>query len=237
VHWAFISCGLWLTLTGYAIAQPPAEVLDLSRWKLTLPVDTDLPGRPDEIVQPKLSEFLDPGHFFVREKGIVFRAPCGGIPTRGSSYPRCELREMAAGGRDETAWSTDDDRLHTLSLKAAITQTPKRKPHVVCAQIHDNKSDLLMVRLEGEKLFIERTEGGDVMLERRYKLGTPFTLKLAAGSGHVKAWFNGDLKIDWPISRAGCYFKAGCYTQSNPDRGDDPANYGEVVVYELTVSP
>jgi hypothetical protein len=143
---------------------------------------------------------------------------------------------MAAGGKNEIGWSTADDGLHTLSLKAAITKTPKRKPHVVCAQVHDAKSDLLMVRLEGEKIFIERSQGGDVMLERRYRLGTAFTLKLEAGGGRVKAWFDGDLKMDWPISRAECYFKCGCYTQSNPDRGDDPTDYGEVVIYELDLN-
>jgi poly(beta-D-mannuronate) lyase len=92
-----------------------------------------------------------------------------------------------------------------------------------------------MVRLEGEKLFIERTEGDDVMLDRRYRLGTAFTLRLEAGHGRVKAWYEGEQKMDWPISRSGCYFKAGCYTQSNEARGDDPADYGEVEVYELTV--
>jgi hypothetical protein len=224
----------FLCLIQALAVEPPAQVFDLGAWKLTLPVDTDLPGRPDEIVQPQLATFFDPEHFFTKDRAIVFRAPCGGVPTRGSTYPRCELREMAAGGKAEIAWSTADDVLHTLTLKASITHIPARKPHVVCAQIHDAKSDLLMIRLEGEKLFIERGEGGDVMLDRHYQLGTPFDVKIEAGQGRVKTWFNGEEKMDWPIQRSGCYFKAGCYTQSNPDRGDDPAAYGEVIIYELT---
>lgn len=221
---------------GPALAtDPPSRVLDLSGWKLTLPVDTELPGRPDEIVFPTLASFADPAHFFVRDQGVVFRAPCGGVTTRGSSYPRCELREMAPGGKEEAAWSTTDTALHTLHLTAAINQLPARKPHVVIAQIHDAKNDLLMVRLEGDKLFIERQEGGDVPLHRPYVLGTPLDIKIAAGSGRVQAWLGGELKMDWPVARKGCYFKAGCYTQSNPQKGDNPADYGEVVIFQLAL--
>lgn len=34
----------------------------------------------------------------------------------------------------------------------------------------------------------------------------------------------------------GCYFKAGVYTQSNPDQGDAADAYGEVVIRDLVVS-
>ena len=214
-------------------ADPPSRVLDLARWKVTLPVDTDLPGHPDEIVPRALAQLVDPAHFFVRDQGVVFRAPCGGVTTRGSSYPRCELREMAPGGKDEATWSTTDTAPHTLHFTAAITKVPARKPHVVIAQIHDAKNDLLMVRLEGDKLFIERQEGGDVPLQRPYVLGAPIDIKIEAGAGRIQAWLGGELKMDWPVNRKGCYFKAGCYTQSNPQNGDDPADYGEVVITAL----
>src|SRR5688572_26668039 len=81
-------------------AEPPAGRLDLASWKLTLPVDTDLPGRPDEIEHPRLDTFSDSAHFFMSADGlgVGFRAPCGGVPTKGASYPRCELREMQPDG-------------------------------------------------------------------------------------------------------------------------------------------
>ncbi len=44
-------------------ADPPAKTLDLSLWKLTLPIDTSHPGRPDEIVAPALATFVSPGIF------------------------------------------------------------------------------------------------------------------------------------------------------------------------------
>lgn len=89
--------------------------------------------------------------------------------------------------------------------------------------------------VEGKKLFIERNKTGDVELDPDYKLGTPFDLKLQASGGHIKVWRNGALKMDWEVSRSGCYFKAGCYTQSNPGKGDTPDSYGEVVIRRLRV--
>jgi poly(beta-D-mannuronate) lyase len=227
-----------LFICGSAVAvEPPARLLDLSCWKLTLSVDTDRPGRPDEIEQPLLDAFADSRNFFVDEqvKGVVFRAHCGGATSKGSSYPRCELREMRPGGNGEAAWATDDGASHSMTARIAITKTPPVKQHVVCAQIHDANDDVLMVRLEGTKLFVERNSKGDVMLERNYSLGTPFDLKIQAGAGRIRLWHEGILKLDWESSRKGCYFKAGCYTQSNPSKGDDPGSYGEVVIYGLHV--
>lgn len=219
-------------------AALPGEILDLSRWKLTLPIDTDRPGGPDEVRPPDLAAFSDRTCFFVdpARRAVIFRARCGGNTTRGSRYPRCELREMEAGGRAEVSWSTDDgDAVRTMILRAAVTATPRVKPHVVLAQIHDDEDDVLMVRLEGAKLFIEREGQADVVLTPRHALGTPFTLRIAAGGGRVRAWFDGREALDWAVSRKGCYFKAGCYTQSNVRAGDDADAFGEVAIYELSV--
>jgi len=235
-----------LLITVSAPAKPPdrpAKVLDLSCWKLTLPVDTDRPGRPDEIAQPQLKSFVDTKYFFANNAGdgVVFRAPCGGATTKGSKYPRCELREMnrptdtASTAGTKAAWATDDGKTHTMTMKVAITKTPSVKKHVVCAQIHDADDDVMMVRLEGSKLFVERNKTGDIMLDRKYKPGTPFDLKIQVADGHIKVWHNGDLKMNWKLSAKRCYFKAGCYTQSNPDKGDDANALGEVVIYKLNV--
>jgi poly(beta-D-mannuronate) lyase len=224
---------------GRAGDAVPARVLDLSGWKLTLPVDTDRPGRPDEVEKDALQSFAAPGFFFVNDAGdgVVFRAPCGGATTRGSGFPRCELREMKPGGGDEIAWSTDDAAIHVLAARMAVTRTPPVKPHVVCAQIHDAEDDLLMIRLEGRKLFVERNDAGDVELDREYELGRWFDLRIEAGGGRVGVWYNGVRKLDWKVSRAGCYFKAGCYTQSNPSKGDRPDACGEVVIRRLSIAP
>ncbi|MCA8990199.1 MAG: polysaccharide lyase family 7 protein, partial [Planctomycetaceae bacterium] len=213
----------------------PAEILDLSNWRLTLPIDTKHPGSPDEVEQPELSTYFDHRYFFPHESGqaIVFRAHCGGGTTKGSRFPRCELREMEAAGTERAEWNTNGKEIHVLQMDVAITATPARKQHVVCVQIHDAEDDLMMVRLEGKKLFIERNQVGDVPLDNEYHLGDRFRFKIEAGKGTVRVWHQEELKMTWLISRKGCYFKAGCYTQSNPEKGDASESFGEVVIYNL----
>ncbi|QDT17941.1 polysaccharide lyase family 7 protein [Alienimonas californiensis] len=225
---------LSLFTTGDAPATPGAA-LDLGGWKLTLPVDTPRAGSPDEVPAGELGTFVDPRFFFLSDQpsGVAFRAPCGGRTTKNSGYPRCELRELTADGAKPAAWATGDGGRHTLTATLAVTALPAVKPHVVCAQIHDADDDLLMVRLEGRKLFVERNDVGDVPLDGDYRLGTPFELKIEAADGVVRVWYEGELKLSWPVKAKGCYFKVGCYTQSNVAKGDAADAYGEVVVSRL----
>jgi hypothetical protein len=236
------SLGLMVLLFAFsatrAAAEAPGQFLDLSHWKLTLPVGSQGSKDAEEIRQPQLATYQDRTCFFVdpKSKGVVFRAACGGATTKGSKYPRCELRELYGDGKDSSAvWSTSGSGTHILTATLAVTHLPEYKKHVVCLQIHDAKDDLLMVRLEGQKLFVERNKTGDVELDPNYPLGTFFDVKIEAGGGHVRLSYNGAPKMDWEQSRKGCYFKAGCYTQSNTQKGDAPDAYGEVVIRKLSV--
>jgi hypothetical protein len=236
--WAWpLAAGLLIVASaGDALGELPSEVLDLTHWKLTLP--TPKPGgmNADEVAGPALRQLQLEDVFFVRNDppGVVFRARCNGATTKGSKYPRCELREMS--GKNEASWSTNDPKWRVLTARMAITATPRNKKHVVCAQIHDAKDDVLMLRLEDRKLLIERNEDGDVVLARDYTLGTPFDLRMAAGHGRIVVSVDGREGLDWKCSRQGCYFKAGCYTQSNEKSGDNGESYGEVVIDSLTLS-
>ncbi len=218
-----------------ASAEVPAGILNLQSWQLTLPIDRDGDDRPDLVDTRKLATFADPKFFHVNDaqSGVVLRAHCGGVTTRNSSYPRCELRELTADGKRLADWSTADAVVHRLSVRLSIEHLPKVKPHVVCVQIHDADDDLMMVRLEREKLFIERNDLPAVMLNRHYALGTSFDVVIEAGRGRVRVFYNADLKMDWNIDAPGCYFKAGCYTQSNISKGDDAEAYAEVVIDRL----
>ena len=107
-------------------AEPPADVLDLSSWLLTMPIDSDRAGSPDEIKQPELAAFQSSQFFYVNgsaddsKRTVVFRAPCGGSTTKGSRYPRCELREMTDSGRTRASWSTADQIAHTMGGFIAV---------------------------------------------------------------------------------------------------------------------
>lgn len=234
-----VACALvWMSLLATILAADyPDSVVDTKDWKLTLPFAA--PGETRAAEVSHLHRFVEPNCFFFDSvrKGVVFRASCGGAVTGRSQYPRCELRERRIRSKlgAEPDWATTDLGVHVLDATLAITHLPDHKPQVVCAQIHDAQDDLLMIRLEKDKLFVERNQNGDVELDPHYKLATFFELKIIAGQGGVKVRYNGDQKLDWKVSRDGCYFKAGCYTQSNVDKGDAPDAYGEVVIRRLEV--
>jgi poly(beta-D-mannuronate) lyase len=206
--------------TAAAVLLALAQEIDLGPWKLTLPT-----GAPQEIQDP--SGFSSE-HFQRSPHGLRFRAPVEGATTRGSSYPRCELRERDA------AWSTTRGT-HVLTIRQAITRTPTRKPHVVAGQIHDARDDVVMVRLEGRRLFVEG-RGKDLgVLHPDYLLGTFFTVRIEASGGRIRVDFDGARKVDVERAAEGCYFKAGVYPQSNPSQGDAAGDYGEVLVRSLSI--
>ncbi|MDF1657491.1 MAG: polysaccharide lyase family 7 protein [Verrucomicrobiales bacterium] len=204
------------------------DMFNLGIWKLTIPMDDDGDGVADEVTMPLLRYFEDPDFFHLSETGdsVVFRAVCGGATTKNSSYPRSELREMKKDSKTKASWSTTSG-VHNMTVEFAINKVPKKKQHVVAAQIHDEENDLVMVRLEGKKLFLERHEEEDFMLVEDYKLGTFVKLMIIADNGRIRFFLGGKQLLEWKVEAEGLYFKVGCYTQSNPEKGDKPDDYGE----------
>lgn len=222
----------------------PAHVLDLTNWKLTLPVGEER-DEADEVEQPKLKKFQDPKYFHVNKAGdgVVFRAHAGGATTSGSGYPRSELREMKDNGEEQADWSNKSGT-HTMTVVQAITATPKVKPEVAAGQIHGEEDVVAMVRLEKKHLFVE-SDGDEVGdLDNDYKLGTKFKLVMKATPDGVTVTYNDKKTVKIDEVGGGNYFKAGCYTQASdhPQDDDDPDQkydkpeaYGEVVIYSLKV--
>lgn len=211
----------------------PGEVFDLANWYLTLPTGT--PEHPDTVHQPDLATYSSP--FFRLDDsrtGVVFTANAGGATTKGSKYPRSELREMA--GTQEASWSNVTGT-HTLSLHGAVLSLPPVKPEVVVAQIHDEDDDVLLVRVEEDELLVEWDDGdSQAILDPAYRLGAAYDLRIVAMRGRVEVYLGGERKAEIPRSGSGWYFKAGCYLQSNVDRGDAADAVSEVVISQLTVS-
>jgi len=215
----------------------PSAVLNLANWKLTLPVNTAHAGSPDEILQPELNGFQDLNYFHVNtaRNAVVFSAPCGGATTSGSGYPRSELREMINNGTSNAGWSTTSGT-HTMEITQAITHLPDVKPDVVAGQIHNANDDVIVFRLEGSKLFVDQNGVNGPVLTANYRLGDVFTVKFVARNGGVECYYNGQYIYTYMINSSGCYFKAGCYTQSNTSKGDAATAYGEVVISRLTIT-
>lgn len=217
----------------------PAQVLDLASWKQTLPTGSS--KKPTEIKQGELATFSDKACFHVNEasNGVVFRAPVNGVTTSGSGYPRSELREMKSGGKELASWSTASGT-HTMIIDQAITAVPEEKKHVVAGQIHDADDDVIVVRLEYPKLFVDIGGKEGPTLDPNYALGERFTVKFVAEGGKIKIYYNGGTNPVYTMDKktSGCYFKAGAYTQSNCSKESEcsSGNYGEVVIYDLDVS-
>lgn len=223
---------------GGGDCEYPADVLDLTRWKIQLPIGGD--EDPDEVKQPALATYaVDPWFTATPEcDGVRFRAAVNGVTTSGSNYPRSELREMNADGSDETGWSATSGT-HTMVINQSITAVPQGRPYVVAGQIHDGDDDVSVFRLEGSNLYVTK---GDTsrhkLVTSDYVLGTPFEAKFVVSGGSIKAYYNGVLQTTISASFPDGYFKSGAYTQANCGNASpcSSSNYGEVVVHDITVT-
>ncbi|MFD5318805.1 polysaccharide lyase family 7 protein [Streptomyces sp. NPDC127098] len=219
-------------------AELPSEVLDLSDWKVTLPVGED--EDPTEIFQPELDGYSHDPYFTVNDAGdaVRFRAPVNGVTTGGSSYPRSELREMEEGGGDEVEWSSTSGT-HTMTVREAFTHLPEDKPEVVGAQIHGGDDDVTTIRLEDTRLWITNDDDSNYhLITDDYELGTVFEVRYVVSGGEIDIYYNGRLETTLDHSDSTNYFKAGAYTQANCDRSSpcSSSNYGEVEIHDLTVT-
>ena len=128
-----------------------------------------------------------------------------------------------------------------MTIEEAIIAVPKTKKHVVAGQIHDSSDDVIVIRLEDKKLFVDIGGTDGPTLDANYTLGKKFTVKFEATGGKTNIYYNGSTTPAHTLSKSysGAYFKAGAYTQSNcsTDPGDCSANnYGEVIIYNLQVT-
>ena len=215
-------------------ANLPGDLIDLTKWYLTLP--TGKPGSPDTVENPALASFTN--EFFkltAARDGVVFSANGDGVTTKNSKYPRSELREMNGG--EKASW-TNTSGTHTITVCEAFTKLPATKPEVVGVQIHDGSDDVMQIRLEGQKLMVQYDDGkSEALLDPAYKLGTPFTVQIVAANSKVDVAYNGQQKASLPLSGSGWYWKVGAYVQSNKSKGDSgPTSTGEVTVYGIDMT-
>ncbi|WP_154647883.1 polysaccharide lyase family 7 protein [Pedobacter arcticus] len=219
----------------------PAELIDLSNWKLNTPTDTQTPGKVDEYKQPTLNTFIDANwfHLNANKNGVVFKANAGGVTTSGSGYPRSELREMTDKGAANASWGSSSG-VHTLFIEQAIVHLPTVKPHIVIGQIHDANDDVIVFRLEKQKLFIDLNGKNGPTLDNNYTLGKRFTVMFKVHNDQVECYYNDVLVYTYQVKFSGAYFKAGAYVQSSCQgnkkvTGESCDAYGEVEIYKLWV--
>ncbi|MEL6677237.1 MAG: polysaccharide lyase family 7 protein [Pseudomonadota bacterium] len=99
---------------GLKLGVPPSENFDLTRWKITIPVDRDGDGRADEISETDLAAGWQDDAMFYTDPvtgGMVFRStPAAAATTPNSSYARVELRGMLRAGDDSIPTRTSSGK-------------------------------------------------------------------------------------------------------------------------------
>lgn len=240
-----------LVVIGYGPTAPraaaagctyPAQILNLTGWKLQIPVPRD-PTHIIEIKQPQLDTYSIDPYFLVADPkncgaGVSFHTPISGPHTSGSHYARTELREMTADGKSNASWSSTFGT-HTYNETIAFTATPMGKPDVVGAQIHNATEDLSLLVLHGTKLYVTDSVAGIFKLvSANYKLGTKINMKWTVSGGITRAYVNGKLQLSFRRAYSGAYFKAGSYPQANCQNASPCTsdNFGSTVITKLSVT-
>jgi hypothetical protein len=230
-------------------ATYPSQILDLSFWKLTLPINN-----AEEIKQPILATYTSQ-YMKVNANGtgVTFYSPAGGDTTGRSNYARSELRERrntaneytfdaqdcpAKDKPNEACWSSYKG-YHFMSIDQAITNIPVIKPEVVVGQIHDKPDDVVVFRLDNKRLYVnidnDRFGGSDITLTDNYQLGTRFTVAFEVENNVTNFYYNGAYVGKMTGRYNGGYFKAGMYVQSREALEKKNGAFGQVDIFGIKV--
>ncbi|HBJ33591.1 MAG TPA: hypothetical protein DDZ51_02285 [Planctomycetaceae bacterium] len=226
---------------------PPSTSIDLRRWKLTLPVGTDggKNGKPKEVMPDELAAGFQSEFFSLNDQGaIIFRCPFDGVTTKGTDYPRSELRELLDGKDSSVNWPLQGT--HSLRARCRIIQLPS-DPKVVIGQIHGYSGTTRpLVKLQYNKDKVEALVKISPASGKDQKLTYPnvsknddvhYEIKVDESILHVTV--NGVtqsvnvLEYDSRWKDETFYFKAGVYPQTNQG---PPGDCVTVEFYELTAT-
>jgi len=233
------------------ISNAAATEIDLSHWNLTLP--TGVPAKPDIVPTSQLMAGYT-SEYFYRDKGdaLIFWCPVTGETTKGTHYPRTELRETTKEGKLYN-WHASEGHA-VLKAELTVTQVPGTG-RLTVGQIHDDgkggiKSEPLLKLVYK---YSTATQTGDLVAQVRstptapknenhvvakgLKFGERFSYKIELDPDlELKVDINGkevySEMVDHAWDDQGLYFKAGSYLEDN---AGSSADGGRVTFYTLTV--
>ena len=229
--------------------QPVAKSsikIDLSHWKLTLPIaaaeSRSKPGqRPMEISADQLSAGYSHPDYFHRapEGGLEFWCPVDGVTTENTSYPRTELRELLDPHDDNVCWLATGT--HTLNATCRVVQVPSSQK-VIIGQIHSHsgaaKPLIKLQYFKGriEALVKEHPSNDSESSGKEIKLSLPevglnheFDYEIQLSEGLLSVTVLGQTESvniferDPQWATQSLYFKAGVYVQDNSGPGTEGA--------------
>lgn len=217
-------------------------MIDFNDWNLTIPERV-----PAQVIETKVVKAGYRDRYFYRTaSGVVFWAPVTGTHTKGSDYPRSELRETFSNGELRNWYYKDGT--HKLSAALTVKQVPS-SGRIVIGQIHskDNSKPFLKIlykQVNGTGyVYIElRKKPGDsksptVMTYKGMPLNYRFDYQVdVAKSGNLRVDIGGMVyrtKIDSAWAKKRLYFKAGVYTLDNKGSSSEG---GRVEFHDLSVT-
>ncbi|MGC1547336.1 MAG: polysaccharide lyase family 7 protein [Rhodanobacter sp.] len=217
------------TANGVPSADAPGQHFDLATYKLQTPIAKR--DSVEEVAQPALHDFVAPFFYFeASTHAMVFHCPDNGATTRGSHFPRSELR-------DTNEWTFSGQ--HTLSASLAVTQQPS-SGNIIVGQIHGNGSGSEALKIRWSKGAVVvgiKTSPGNTeerfTLVRGLALGDRIDYRIAQSDHTVTVTVNGTSKsftYDHSWDGNTVYFKAGNYLQDNSASG----SAGVVKFYALS---
>lgn len=187
--------------------------------------------------------YTNTSFFYTAPDGaMTFYCPTKGGTTRGSSYPRSELRELIDPADDNINWTGNGT--HILNARCIVSQLPGTKK-VIIGQIHGfapNARPLVKLQFnDGKVEALVKADGNrDTELSfTRVGLNQPVTYEIKVVDGLLSVSVNGSNRtVNFFQSNAGWkintfYFKAGNYCQDNSKNGSAGA---KVYFYSLSVN-
>jgi predicted secreted protein len=169
----------------------------------------------------------------------------------GSAFTRSELRELGSDGKT-TTWNAKHGK-HVLSGRTAVVHMPPKTRKICVAQIHGTVSDTLELRVEskhdgnatGGFQWIAKLSDGNVhgpakaspIVKDDYTLGDEVAWEIkVADSGTVTVTIDGQSHVIGKAALDGQFFKTGCYTQSNKDKGNPEDESEAITLRDLRLS-
>jgi len=223
--------------TAAAETNVPVRI-DLSHWKLTLPVQASENGGsgPLEISASQLTAgYIHADYFHFNPEGaMVFWCPVSGATTKNTEYARTELREVLDPTDDNVCWAAAGT--HVLIARCRVSEVPSSQK-VIIGQIHGySGSAKPLIKLQFFKGRVEALVKENAAKGKDLKLTFPdvgldkdFDYEIKLQDGLLSVTVNGATQTvnvfekDPEWAKQFLYFKAGAYVQDNEGTASEGA--------------
>ncbi|WP_312513861.1 polysaccharide lyase family 7 protein [Chryseobacterium culicis] len=228
----FLWCSVFVSAQNNGFDKVPQSQFNLSPFDLQLPIPKN---NSIVIIQgPEVQNFASKNfYFWPQDKSIRFFCSSDGQPTKGSHYPRTELRE-------KNEWHFENK--HTLKVRMAVLQQPGTGK-IIIGQIHGHSKGTEALKIwwnNGEIQAGFKKEVNDkeerITLLKNVPLGQIFDYSIQQNNSDVLVTVNQQTASfhfgeSWKTEPV--YFKAGNYLQDN---SLSPVTAGLTAMYDLKIS-